>query len=233
MTLHAVLTQLKFLSLPFTIVCVCVLFYKLFLRPLQTSTCTHTKGLTHMVYTTQLQTKCKQLVIDRWLHPDSSVCMLIQSAGPASAVHSVHDELLHGSSFFLPSPSPLWPSGCDGKTSFINYLRVKTASTTCHTVGWECEGMSAYVSAAQPYGSAGMFAGVHMRCVSESHRNTLSDHFSCWVQSSRVAPIRVVWTCCSWNVRKLSWWAFSARLWNCLCDLFCVAQPPMMHFSRK
>lgn len=174
MKLWAVLTQLKFLSLPFPIVCVCVCVLQTLPWPSPNiHMYTHTKDLTHMVYTTQLQTKCKQLVIDRWFHPDSSVCMLIQSAGPASAVHSVHDELLHGSSFFLPSPSPLWPSGCDGKTPFINYLRVKTASTTCHTVGWECEGMSVYVSAAQPYGGAGMFAGVHMRCVSESHGNTL------------------------------------------------------------
>lgn len=101
---------------------------------------------THAAYTTHLHTKCKQRVIDRSLHPASSVCVLIPSAGPAPPVHSVRDELLHGSSFFLPGPSPLWPSGRNGKTSLVNYLRVKAASATCHAAGQECEGMSVCVS---------------------------------------------------------------------------------------
>lgn len=148
--------------------CVCVFFLKkattTFFRSLKLKTCyrsfkprsnvllsssffffdpiflslSHTR--THKVYTTHTHThtQCKQRVIDRFLHPASAVFVLISSAGPASPVHSVQDELLHGSSFFLPSPSPLWPSGSNGKTFLVNYLCVKAASATYHTVSQEC-----------------------------------------------------------------------------------------------
>lgn len=130
--LQVIETQLKFLALP-----PLSLFDPLPAPSISCSSLTHlhihTKTLTptdahahtHIVYTTHLHTKCKQRVIDRSLQPASSVCVLIPSAGPASLVHSIRDELLHGSSFFLPGPSPLWPPGRNGKTSLVNYLRVK------------------------------------------------------------------------------------------------------------
>lgn len=100
----------------------------------------HTHSINH------IHTTCKQCVINRALLPALSVGVLIPLAGPASPVRSVRDELLHGSSFFLPGPSPLWPSGRNGKTSLINYLHVKAAWATYHTAGKECEGMGVCVS---------------------------------------------------------------------------------------
>lgn len=71
--------------------------------PLPAFPLSHTYAYMH-IYHGPAHTKCKQR---RLPLSACTVCTLIPSAGPASPVHSVRDELLHGSSFFLPSPSPL------------------------------------------------------------------------------------------------------------------------------
>lgn len=187
--LHVIVTQLKFLTLPsFCLWPPPPPFFSLSLLShtptyihTQKRTCPHT----HVVYTTHLLTKYKQRVIDRSLHPASSVCVLIFSAGPASLVHSVHDELLHGSSFFLPSPSPLWPCGRNGKTSLVNYLCVQAAPATYHTAGQECEAivclcecivcMCVCVSGSAPWQHRNVCRSI------TSQEHTLSEYFYCWV----------------------------------------------------
>lgn len=158
-------------ELTFSPLCGCCLSLSL-LKFLTLASLTHlfihtksTRPLTHVAYTTHLLAKYKHSVIDRSLHPASSSCVLIFSAGPVSPVHSVHDELLHGSSFFLPSPSPLWPRGRNGKTSLVNYLCVHAAPATYHTAGQQCE---AAVCLCVCVICVGMYKAA------STHRNTLS-----------------------------------------------------------
>lgn len=175
--------------------------------------------------------------------------MLIPSAGPASPVRGVRHELLRGSSFFLPGPSPLWPSGRNGKTSLVNYLRVEAASATCHTAGLEsvcvcvmCVSGSATWQRRNVCRGCMWAARLHVCWETldpiTSQEHTLSDHFSCWVQFTRVAlRLRVSEHAVPHDFvkRKQSCWTrwFSARLWNRPHELFRVAQPPCtkMHFS--
>lgn len=71
-----------------------------------------------------------------------------------------------------------------------------------------------------------------------SQEHTLSEHFCCWVRSTRVVLTVSLYMLClmiSSKVRKQSCWTrqFTARLRNCPYELLCVAQPPCaeMHFS--
>lgn len=177
--------------------------------PLPAFPLSHTYAYMH-IYHGPAHTKCKQRVMDRLLLSACTVCTLIPSAGPASPVHSVRDELLHGSSFFLPSPSPLWPSGHTGKTSLVNYLCVKTALATYHTAIHECERMSICVCVCKLL-SAGMCAGAlewcSCQCISNSgfHHLTGGYSISFLVHSTRVCSNSAcICTCCSsWFHQKL------------------------------
>lgn len=161
--------------------------------------------------------------------------MLIHSAGPASVVCSLRDELLLGSSFFLPSPSPLWPSGHDGKTSLVNYLR---AARPIGSAG-EWANVCVCVLAARPYGSAGMLWALGCTwTVCESRRNTIWPLFllssvlqSCTNKSvsEHCVPGDFVKHEEPKLLNKIVF--FSARLWNCLHELLCVAQSPETHFT--